>query len=276
MEKKLIFVSMLIVFSLILGACQKPYVQVNNENYDYSKIVPGSISVSGSAVVYANGTSEFKYKVTPVRGGSTYTWEMIDATGDITYSDESQYNAFIRFDQPVADIFDAKLVIQETTMGGLVGERDTFVLDIYKLCSLTSGLNDLVGSWTGDDFGYTPIVTTSVDGEDFLVYGLSIPFIEDWWAETVVAGGTFVMDVNMDNGSVNIPRQYIYTTLYDGANYDYEIKGSGTWSNCGTSPSLSLEFDIYYVGAANGLAKTYAAYLPTPYMTAELDLAPPK
>lgn len=68
------------------------------------------------------------------------------------------------------------------------------------------------------------------------------------------------------DGTVVIPRQYIYTTDYEGDPYDYEILGSGSWNSCGGTPTLTLEYDIYYPGEADGLAKVYSAYLNTPYL----------
>lgn len=75
------------------------------------------------------------------------------------------------------------------------------------------------------------------------------------------------------NGLVEIPRQYIYTTTYDGAPYRYEIEGEGKWDNCGDKPKLLIIYDIYYEGEGDGLAFQYSpAYLPTPYMTADITL----
>jgi hypothetical protein len=89
----------------------------------------------------------------------------------------------------------------------------------------------------------------------------------------VVAAGDFLMTVT-GNGLIDIPRQYIYTTVYQGDQYDYEIKGSGKWENCGAKPKLIFTYDIYYPGDADGLAKTYAAYLGgIPYLTATLTMS---
>jgi hypothetical protein len=77
-------------------------------------------------------------------------------------------------------------------------------------------------------------------------YGWSIPtvgFITEFWGEAIIDGGTFMMTWNVD-GTVDIPRQYIYTTEYKGDPYDYEIKGSGTWDNCGSAPKLLINYDI--------------------------------
>jgi hypothetical protein len=154
-----------------------------------------------------------------------------------------------------------------------VGTKIDYMLKRIEFCPLVNGVADLVGSWSGSDAGYTSIITTAVNGEDLDVSGMGVGFIEDFWAETPVAGGTFTMTV-YGNGIVDIPRQHLFTTLYGGANYDYDIKGSGKWTNCGANPTLLITYDIYYEGEDAGLAQQYAAYLGgIPYLTADITLS---
>lgn len=136
----------------------------------------------------------------------------------------------------------------------------TYNVKRIEFCPLVKGAADLVGKWSGDDAFYKSIITTTLDGADLKVSGMSNEFIADWWGEPVVSGGTCKMIVK-GNGKVEIPRQYIYTTVYEGANYDYEIKGSGKWENCGAKPKLIITYDIYYPGDEKGLAATYSSYL---------------
>ncbi len=154
-----------------------------------------------------------------------------------------------------------------------LGTTDTFKgssinLNVQKKCPLND-INDLVGSFsvTSDPNGYeNPFTTTASGDSSLIVDGLAQTFIADFWGETVIEGGTFTMNVNFDTGAVSIPRQYIYTTVYDGDNYDYEISGSGTWGNCGDKPTLTLKYDIYYVGESDGLAKKYSNSLNVAYL----------
>jgi len=149
----------------------------------------------------------------------------------------------------------------------------SYSLKRIEFCPLANGVADLVGSWSGDDAWYSSIVTTVKDGANLKVSHMSEEFIEDWWAETIVSGGTFTMTVK-GNGIIDIPRQHIYTTVYGGANYDYDIKGSGKWDNCGGKPHMLITYDIYYEGEAKGLAATYSAYLDgIPYLTADITLS---
>lgn len=153
------------------------------------------------------------------------------------------------------------------------GVKLTYNLKRIEFCPLVNGPADLVGSWTGEDAYYPSVVTTTANNASSVkISGMGVGFIEDWWAEQVTALGNPVMTV-AGNGLVDIPRQYLFTTDYQGDAYEYEIKGSGKWTNCGANPTLLITYDIYYPGDADGLAKSYAGYLGgIPYLTATLTL----
>lgn len=155
------------------------------------------------------------------------------------------------------------------------GTQINYSLKRIEFCPLDNGAADLVGTWTGSDawFGNSATATLNTDGVSLDIYGLSHDFIASWWGEPVVAGGTATATIT-GNGGIIIPRQYAYTTVWSGANYDYEIEGTGKWTNCGDSPTMLITYDIYYPGDAVGLGATYSpAYLPTPYLTADLTLS---
>jgi hypothetical protein len=156
------------------------------------------------------------------------------------------------------------------------GTKLTYNVKRIEFCPLANGAADLVGTWSGDDAYYASQIETSLSGTDFIVAGMSKKFMEDWWGETITAGGSFKMTVK-GNGSVDIPRQYIYTTDYKGDAYDYEIKGSGKWENCGSKPVMKITYDIYYPGDDKGIAATYASYLGgITYLTADIKLSSTK
>lgn len=161
-----------------------------------------------------------------------------------------------------------QLVLSLDLAGDAAFSGSPFTVEVQKKCPL-SGINDLVGTFTptADPNGYENTFTTTADGTSSLIVdGLAQDFIVYFWGEAVVSGGSFTMNVDLETGAVTIPRQYIYTTNYSGDLYDYEIAGSGTWGNCGSKPTLTLKYDIYYPGDADGLAKTYASYLEVGYL----------
>lgn len=153
------------------------------------------------------------------------------------------------------------------------GTKIDYNLLRINFCPLADLTGDLAGTWNGDDAFYSSLITAEVaSATELTMFGMSKEFIEGWWGEPIIEGGTCKMVVK-GNGIVDIPRQYIYTTTYGGAPYRYEIEGAGKWDNCGDKPKLLITYDIYYEGDDTGLAATYSpAYLPTPYMEADVVL----
>lgn len=147
------------------------------------------------------------------------------------------------------------------------------VTQIYY-CPLDNGISDLEGSWGGTDGSWSSTITTSLVDGNFTISGISEAMIGDgFWGETITDKGTVVVNVNIADGTLSIPRQYIYTTLYEGEPSTYEIKGSGVWSNCEATPTMLIEYDIYYEGDAVGIAGKYGAnYLGYTVFTADINL----
>ena len=249
-------------------SCGKSYIEENQDAYSASDVVPVVLGVTGSTL--ALQTFSYTYEPAYNRAGSTWSWSATDGT--ISSVSEDTRKATILFDVlPANDT--ALISITETNSGGVTSDAFVVKVKVNQFCPLTNGMADLVGSWSGDDAWYESIITMAAgDATTVEVSGMSEGFISDWWGEAVIEGGTFTMTVNND-GTVDIPRQYIYTTEWDGDPYDYEIEGAGTWDNCGATPTMLIEYDIYYEGDDTGLAATYSAYLnDIPYLTADIAL----
>jgi hypothetical protein len=269
---KNIFLKLASFFLLILlsfSSCMEDPIKDAQESYDYNAIVPKVLGgVQGPSVAVQTFTADFS--VGYHRGGSTWTWTATNGAVVKSLSADTR-TATIQFvNFPSNGI--STVSVTETTQGGITSEAASKNVEVKRYCPLPNGIADMAGSWVGEDAWYDSEITAVVSGTELAVTGMSFGFITDWWGEEIIEGGTIKIKVNID-GTVTIPRQYIYTTVYDGDPYDYEILGSGTWSNCGTSPSMLITYDIYYEGDAKGLAATYSpAYLDTPYMTADITL----
>jgi len=224
--------------------------------------------------IYEGEPNEATYSVAH-RDGSTYAWSTTGGTIAPTSNDWE-----IDLQVTSADVWETiTLTCNETHLGSLNDVAATYGVLISEFCALTNGLDDMVGSWSGTDAWYPDVYTAGIittvkeDETHLTVSGVSEGLITEWWGEPVIEGGTFVMTVNLEDGTINIPRQYIYTTTYEGNPYDYEIKGKGVWENCGASPTMVLEYDIYYPEDETGLAADYYPdYLPEPFMTADIVL----
>jgi hypothetical protein len=273
MKKNVLFTLLILAVVAMFNSCTTPPIEAAQEAYDYNAIVPKVLGgVKGPTIAIQTFTAD--YTIGYYRGGSTWNWSATDANVKSVSADTRV--ATIEFAQYPAS-GKAKVTVTETTMGGKTSEPVSFDVTVKKYCPLPNGVANLVGSWTGTDgqgdYTFDSQITTVVSGTKLAVTGMSVGFINEFWGETIIDGGTFMMTLNVD-GTVDIPRQFIYTTEYEGDPYDYEIKGSGTWDNCGSAPKLLINYDIYYPGDAKGLAATYASNLGgTGYLVADIELS---
>jgi len=261
--KKIIF-STILLFAVVsmFNSCTTPPIEAAQDAYDYDAIVPKVLGVSGASVAIQTFTAT--YSPNYYRGGSTWNWSADQAVVQ-SVSDDTR-TATILFDQYPSDGY-ATVIVTETTQGGVTSDPVSVEVEVKKYCPLANGVNDLVGSWSGTDADEDSQVTTTASGDKLEVTGLSFGMITNWWGETILEGGSFLMTVNED-GTLAIPRQYIYTTDWNGDPYRYEIIGDGTWDNCTTTPTLLITYDIYYEGDATGIGNDYGGAL----FTAEITL----
>lgn len=272
MKKNIIArLAFLLVAVMLFPACGETYIEENQNAYSAEDVVPLVLKVKGPTTVLQ--TFVFDFEVDYSRAGSTWSWSSSDATVQSVSTDTKIGS--ILFDRLPAS-GKAIIKVTETTAGGITSPEKSIEVTVKPFCPLANGLADLAGSWscteTGPGYDYTSTITSVVNGTKLDMAGLGQEMIADFWGEPVVAGGTCIVTINPE-GTVTIPRQYIYTTVYKGTNYDYEIMGSGTWDNCGASPSMVIEYDIYYPGDTKGIAATYSpSYFATPYMTATIVL----
>jgi hypothetical protein len=270
MKKNIITRSLFILLAIgITGSCETD-IEKAQENYDASMVIPKVMSVTGPNL--ALQTKSYNFTVGYSRAGSTWEWSAENATVQSVSADTK--TATVLFNVLPASGH-ATVLVKETTVGGNVSPEKTIDVTVNPFCPLAQGLDDMVGSWSGDDAGYESVIETVKSGSLLKATGMGVGFIEDFWAEEVISEAQFTLTVN-DDGTVVIARQIVFTTVYEGDEYEYEILGAGTWDNCGSTPILKIKYDIYYPGDVKGLAATYAQYLDNiPYLTADISLGEP-
>lgn len=225
---------------VLLGSPQSQDVTVNLNVDPSSTIDPSMYNLSSTSVTIPAG----------------------ETSGSVTLTTNTE-------EMPVAETLDLNMSLDAGEHNATAGTTLHYELRRIAFCPLENGAADLAGSYsvTENIDGYENGITALESDGDLLVSGIGEDFINNFWAEQVIAGGDFTMEV-AGNGVLTIPRQYLFTTTYEGTPYRYEIEGSGVWRNCGDDPVLEITYDIYYEGDADGLAKTYSSYLPAPYLKA--------
>jgi hypothetical protein len=254
-RKKFIKIAFLLSTVVLIVTCTKSDIEKAREAYDASKVIPIIQGLSGLTTV----TQTFSYPYTvsgTTRAGSTIEWAVVRCTIDSLSKDT--HTVYVKFGT-VTD--SAKVtVVKETTVGGAVATNSlTKTIKVNPYCPLA--ISGLVGTWGGTD-GYgtgsqsfaSQVVTTARNSTSVNIKDLNKGWMNDYWGETITAGGTVPLIINPDGsmGALKIEDQYFCTTDYNGDPYEYWIKGDGVWSNCGAKPTLTINYNIYYKDPANG------------------------
>ena len=280
-------------------------VTFNIANLTDGDLVVGMSWAASSAVTDNYGTEIDAYALADLRllltdspyttvfesadGASAETYVLSGTAPDITYSFVADFYAAmyeISADIDITLTFDqvGKINGQTHSFSSAFNTTDSCLGLNYVMANVTKDgnsysfeevgqkssldLKDYAGNWSVDTpyhIGLQNDFTAEVTAEALFIDGIGQDFILNFWGETPTTSAPVEITLNAD-GTVNIARQYVYTADYNGDLYDYEIEGSGTWNGCGDKNMLDLVYDIYYPGDADGIAKTYAAYLNYPYI----------
>lgn len=252
MKNKLFkYISFFAALVIILSACEKSDIDKANEAYDFSKVIPEVLGVSGPA----NATQTFSesYSVNYFRGGSTWSWSATGATVSSTSADG--HDAEILF----TSAGEAVITVTETTMGGLTSEPFDYPVEVAEFCPMSR--DDFLGTWVGAETGDSevdPLTVTFIAGDaadEIKVEAtagtpafMSEVFLG--WGETFQAGfgleGDIVITIN-ENGSLSMGLDYWGQTLP--GPWDYWYFGSGLWSGCGAAPSMDFDFNLDWDGS---------------------------
>ena len=252
--KKRIFgiLGILVAFIVLLSSCGLTDIEQAQEDYNYNKIIPKIINFDGPKTVSASGLAASEYTVM-YRGGSTYTFT-VEGYGATIVEGEMPNHALVTWNQSSVDTA-AKIMVYETTMGGLTSEPDTLEVTLNKFCPLVIG--DFVGTWTGTEAGdcdTDPFTVTFVAGteENTIVAEATagipafLACVFTGWGEVFQAGfgneGDIILTIGLLDGSITIADDYLGQTLP--GPYDYQQAGSGSWSGCGAAPTMVFDFGL--------------------------------
>jgi hypothetical protein len=264
-NKILLLVSFILVAVWLIPSCETD-MEKAQDAYTPTQVIPLVISATGPTLALA--TKTYTYAITYDRAGSTWTWTAVGATVQAVSTDKK--TATVLFTTVPAN--DTALIkVTETTSGGVTSPEKVFKVRVNPFCALA--LSGFVGTWHGTD-GQGPdyneattTVTTAVSGTNLLVGGLNVAWMGDFWAETIIAGGTCLMTIN-DDGTLVVPEQYFCDT---NASTGYRIKGTGTWDNCGAKPTIKLNYDIWYPDSNYWITAHYKSYFGgLTYLTAAI------
>jgi len=117
----------------------------------------------------------------------------------------------------------------------------------------------LVGTWTGDDSGYSSssIVTTVVDGK-LLIDGVGIDWMLNDWGEPAIETFPAQVIFNTCAGTITISEQpFMNTTWLGDPQPTYYIQGTGTLDLSGADPVIHLEYDFIQEEGAGPIARYF-------------------
>ncbi len=101
-----------------------------------------------------------------------------------------------------------------------------------KFCPLID-MTDLVGSWTGfDSWNYPTEVVTALAGDQFMIDGLGVGWMTDWWGEVIITQEPLIVTMNPDGTLVIDEQPYMTTTWNGDPQPAYSLSGTGKWDNC--------------------------------------------
>ena len=129
------------------------------------------------------------------------------------------------------------------------------------------------GDWLGTDSGYDSQVSFSL-GCDLNVFGLNHAWMEDFWGEEVVKEELVAITIDETAGTVEILEQDYITTLYDGDEYPYTIKGTGTYDNSGEFAMMTIVYEVFQDGFSPSQWAAASGYQDDPFFTAVLTMDP--
>lgn len=249
MKEKIKYILGLLIIAglMVISSC--------DDDYDFSKIIPGIAGIDGPTSVIAGGLAPSRYEVYAARTGSTYTWEVIGHSAKIEAVEGRYWAADITFDQTSVAVPGVSVVVTETTQGGLKA-TDTLTVDLLPFCP--KPIDWFVGTWeahevlsTGDEKTFN-IEIEAVDETSVLAKADAgnPPFLRqvyEGWGELFQTGfgmdGNVLLHIGLSDGTVSLDKGTYWGQTLPGP-WDYWYAGSGKWSGC--DGYIEVNFEMHW------------------------------
>lgn len=208
--KKILNISIVFLVGLLVtigfNSCE------DENDYDFkSKVTPKVWGINGLSEFVIVKTLTHDYQIESPRGGSTYTWSVVEG-GDIISitAGEISYDATVTIIGESSDSASFAISVFETTAGGLVSEPETLAIQGLPYCLLE--MSQFEGDYEelADDGHLNYADVTIAQDPDDLFFGLIITnfgFSSDWWCGHEDA--TLEIKLNNCDQSVNVEEQIV-------------------------------------------------------------------
>lgn len=149
--------------------------------------------------------------------------------------------------------------------------------------NLVKPTSEYSGPWGGKEMDFYPkkdLVNVPYESQievyvgcDLMIKNLGLGWMNDFWGEVVIAGGSAVIGIDATAGTVTIAKQNYMITTYEGAvQPTYKIQGSGTIDLTGAKPKMVINYDLLQ-GTSNWATWCQTrGYIKTPNFVATIEL----
>lgn len=260
-----------LIFSILLLTACKEELKI----YDPGV---GFIQMESTSVVNLTEADSDGVYISIIYGGETND-EGINVVFDVTSEDPTRYevtpnNGIVEipagqfsteiFIKPIENILvdgDLEVLVSLNSSSskpiGIAGEGINSVSKVINIIDNDCPIifEDMVGVYNGKDNWYSSVggplstkITNTYDGTTFQITGLGFAWLANpaYWGEEVISEGAITVEIDPITGVFDIPYTYTATTLYNGAPYDYYVKGSGKYYSC--SDAFEIEYELFYPG----------------------------
>jgi hypothetical protein len=182
--KKILKISIVFLAALLVTV---GFNSCDDENdYNFNKVIPKIWGIKGVSEFVIVKTLTHEFEVDGRRGGSVYTWSVIEGSDIISIAaQEDSYKATLTIIGESADSVDLAITVYETTATGVSSDPDTLEIQGLPYCALDISQFDGEYDELADD-GSSPeaadvTIAQDLDDEYFGLIITNFGFSSSWW-----------------------------------------------------------------------------------------------